>query len=593
MTAASSPADHPWIKNYETGVPSAIACPDITLGAVLDRTASRFPDHAALFFYGRRISYAELDALANQFGRALLGFGVKKGDRVALMLPNVPQMVIGYFGALRTGAMAVLTNPLYHEHELEIQLNDSGAETLVALDLFLPVISRVLPQTNVKHLVLCSVKDFLPAPKSLLYSLKTAFKKQREPKDAPARTHKFLDLIKREETGPLDAAVSPEDVALVQYTGGTTGIPKGAMLTHRNLLTNALQSRSWFTRMKEGEDVILAALPFFHVYGVTIALNLGILMGAELILLPKFHTKEVLGFIRRYRPTVFPGVQAMYLAIGNYPKIHKYDLTSIQVALSGAGPLMQEVQERFEHLTKSRIVEGYGLSEASPVTHANPIFGKRKIGSIGLPWPLTEARIVDKETGRNTLPVGEAGELVIRGPQVMKGYWNKPRETAHALRDGWLHTGDVAKMDEDGYFFIVDRMKDMIKSGGENVYPREVEEVLYKHPKIREAVVVGIPHDFLGEKIKAYIVLKNDGAPAEGTCAPAAAGPTGQHPSKEHEQATADEIIEFCKQHISKFKVPREIEFRAEIPKTLVGKVLRRALRDEEMKKAAMQHPKR
>ena len=291
-------------------------------------------------------------------------------------------------------------------------------------------------------------------------------------------------------------------------------------------------------------------------------MNLGVLLGAELILLPKFHTKEVLHFINKYRPTIFPGIQAMYMAIGNYPKIHKYDLTSIKAAISGAGPLMREVQERFEQLTKARIVEGYGLSEASPVTHCNPVFGKRKLGSIGLPFPDMDAKIVDLETGEKELPVGEAGELVVKGPQVMKGYWNKPEETARTLRGGWLHTGDIATRDEEGYFFIVDRIKDMIKTVGENVYPREVEEVLFTHPKVKDAVVVGLPHEaFMGEKIKAYIVLK------------------------EGETATAEEIIGFCREQLSKFKVPKEIEFRDQLPKTLVGKVLRRVLRDEEMKK--------
>jgi long-chain acyl-CoA synthetase len=295
---------------------------------------------------------------------------------------------------------------------------------------------------------------------------------------------------------------------------------------------------------------------------MTTAMNFGIMIGAELVLLPKFHTKEVLDTIHKYRPTIFPGIQAMYLAIGNYVKTHKYDLTSIKAAISGAGPLMREVQDRFESLTRSRIVEGYGLSEASPVTHANPIFGRRKNGSIGLPWPDTEAKIVDIETGTRELPSGESGELVIRGPQVMQGYWNKPDETAQTLRGGWLHTGDIAKRDEDGYFYIVDRIKDMIKTVGENVYPREVEEVLYTHPKVKEAVVVGVPHEeYLGEKIKAYIVLK-DGV-----------------------TATADEIIAFCKVELSKFKVPKEVEFRDQLPKTLVGKVLRRVLRDEERNK--------
>ena len=354
----------------------------------------------------------------------------------------------------------------------------------------------------------------------------------------------------------------PTTPRILQYTGGTTGIPKGAILTHRNLVVNAVQSRAWLTLGNEGEERILAVIPFFHVYGMTTAMNLGVLIGAELILLPKFHTKEVLDFINKYRPTIFPGIQAMYLAIGNYPKIQKYDLTSIKAAISGAGPLMHEVQDRFEHLTKARIVEGYGLSEASPVTHCNPIFGRRKIGKHRLALARTWMRgSWTSRPERKTLPVGEAGELVVKGPQVMKGYWNKPEETAQALRGGWLHTGDIAKMDEEGYFFIVDRIKDMIKTVGENVYPREVEEVLFTHPKVKDAVVVGIPQEFMGEEIKAYIVLKD--------------GMT----------ATAEEIIEFCKEQLSKFKVPKEVEFRKELPKTLVGKVLRRVLRDEELKK--------
>ncbi|HEX8948187.1 MAG TPA: long-chain fatty acid--CoA ligase, partial [Dissulfurispiraceae bacterium] len=395
----------------------------------------------------------------------------------------------------------------------------------------------------------------------MLYPIKARFDKLWINVKRVSPIYDFMDLIRDEPAISMGAAVSPGDTALLQYTGGTTGIPKGAILTHRNLVVNAVQSRIWLTLHNEGETVILGVIPFFHVYGMTTAMNLGILIGAELVLLPKFHTKEVLHFIDKYRAEIFPGIQAMYLAIGNYPKIRKYDLTSLKVAISGAGPLMHEVQERFEHLTQARIVEGYGLSEASPVTHANPIFGKRKIGSIGLPWPDTEARIVDIETGEKTLPVGETGELVIRGPQVMKGYWNKPKETAYVLRSGWLHTGDIAKMDEDGYFTIVDRIKDMIKTVGENVYPREVEEVLFTHPKVKEAVVIGIPQEFLGEEIKAYIVLK------------------------EGETATEEEIIQFCREQLSKFKVPKEVEFRNQLPKTLVGKVMRRVLRDEELKK--------
>jgi long-chain acyl-CoA synthetase len=561
MAAIMAYTEHPWIKFYEAGVPARLSYPDITLGSVLAQTASKFPDHTALLFYGKKITYGELDRLANQFARALAGLGIRKGDRVALMLPNIPQMVIAYYGALRTGAIAVPTNPLYHEHELEVQLKDSGAETLIAVDMFYPVIAHVLPRAGVKNLVLCGIKDFLPFPKNLLYPLKAMIEKQWVSVKRVPPIYDLLDLIKHESGSAVDMPVSPNDIALLQYTGGTTGIPKGAVLTHRNLVVNAVQSRAWLTLRNEGESVILAVIPFFHVYGMTTAMNLGILIGAELLLLPKFHTGEVLKYIDKYRPDIFPGIQAMYLAIGNYSKIHKYDLTSLKVAISGAGPLMHEVQERFERLTRARIVEGYGLSEASPVTHANPIFGKRKVGSIGLPWPDTEARIVDIETGEKVLPVGEPGELVVKGPQVMKGYWNKTQETSYTLRGGWLHTGDIAKMDEEGYFYIVERIKDMIKTVGENVYPREVEEVLFTHPKVKDAVVVGIPQEFLGEEIKAYIVLK------------------------EGETVTAGEIIQYCREQLSKFKVPKEVEFRKELPKTLVGKVLRRVLRDEELKK--------
>ncbi len=462
MKTIESYAARPWTRSYEPAVPLSLTYPDSTLGDMLTRTARTFPGNTALLFFGKKISYDELDRQVNQFAQALTSLGVRKGDRVALMLPNIPQMVIAYYGTLRTGAIAVATNPLYHEHELEVQLKDSGAETLVAVDMFYPVISPVLPRTGVKRLILCGIKDYLPFPLNLLYPIKAKLEKQwvRVKREPPI--HDFLTLLSAAPATPVQSAVSPDDTAILQYTGGTTGIPKGAVLTHRNLVANALHNKVWLVGGKEGEEKILAVIPFFHVYGMTTAMNLGVLLGAELILLPKFHTKEVLECINKYRPTIFPGIQAMYLAIGNYPKINKYDLTSIKAAISGAGPLMHEVQERFEHLTKARIVEGYGLSEASPVTHCNPVFGRRKLGSIGLPFPDMDAMIVDLETGEKAMPVGETGELVVKGPQVMKGYWNKPEETAQALRGGWLHTGDIARMDEEGYFFIVDRIKDLL-----------------------------------------------------------------------------------------------------------------------------------
>jgi long-chain acyl-CoA synthetase len=560
-TALAAPA-RPWVRYYESGIPEQLTYPELTLDGVLEETARKFPDHTALLFFGRKITYSGLDRLANRFAHALARLGVRKGDRVALMLPNIPQMVIAYYGTLRAGAIGVATNPLYHSHELEVQLKDSGASVLVAVDMFYPVIKPVLARTAVRDLILCGIKDYLPFPLNLLYPVKARLDKQWVSVKRVPPIFDFLELMDRAPETRPDVTAAPSDIAILQYTGGTTGIPKGAILTHRNLVVNAFQCRTWLTVRNEGEERILAVIPFFHVYGMTTAMNLGILIGAELILLPKFHTKEVLHTIQKHRPTIFPGIQAMYLAIGNYVKTHKYDLTSIKAAISGAGPLMKEVQDRFEQLTRSRIVEGYGLSEASPVTHANPIFGRRKSGTIGLPWPDTEAMIVDIETGTRELPVGETGELVVRGPQVMQGYWNKPEETAQALRGGWLHTGDVAKRDEEGYFMIVDRIKDMIKTVGENVYPREIEEVLFTHPKIKDAVVVGLPHEeYMGEKIKAFIVLK------------------------EGQTATAEEIIEFCRAELSKFKVPKEIEFRDQLPKTLVGKVLRRVLRDEERTK--------
>ncbi len=562
MLATMTMREHPWVRFYEEGVPEHLTYPDRSLGQMLAETARKFPDHTALLFYGKKVSYGELDRLANRFGHALEHLGIRKGDRVALMLPNIPQMVIAYYGALRIGAVAVPTNPLYHAHELEVQLNDSGAETLVAVDMFYPVIAQALPRTAVTRVILCGIKDYLPFPLNLLYPLKARIEKQWVAVKRVPPLYDFSALLESGSDAAPDAVISPDDVAILQYTGGTTGIPKGAVLTHRNLMVNSVQCRTWLTVRSEGEERILSVIPFFHVYGMTTAMNLGILIGAELILLPKFHTKEVLAFINKYLPTIVPGIQAMYQAIGHYPGIEKYDLTSIKAAISGAGPLMREVQDRFEHLTRSRIVEGYGLSEASPVTHANPIFGRRKPGTIGLPWPDTEARIVDIETGERELDAGTAGELVVKGPQVMQGYWNKAAETAAALRGGWLHTGDIALRDDEGYFMIVDRIKDMIKTVGENVYPREIEEVLFSHPKVKDAVVVGLPHEeFMGEKIKAYVVLK------------------------EGQEATAEEIIDYCRQELSKFKVPKEVEFRSQLPKTLVGKVLRRVLRDEEMKK--------
>ncbi len=554
--------EKPWLRSYEGGVGDSLKYPDQPLYQFLINSAKQFPDHPALTFYGKEILYRELDDLTNRFANALRQFGIQKGDRVAIMLPNTPQGVIGFYGALKAGAIVVQVNPLYVERELEFQLVDSGAKILLALDMFYPKIKNVIAKTSLNQVILTNVRDYLPFLLWLLYPLKAKREGQWIKVEKAPPIYDLVDLLKQSDATPSRVGCNPDDTALFQYTGGTTGQPKGAMLTHRNLVCNAIQAATW-TRMRERGEIVLSVIPFFHSYGLTACLNSTIYRAGTLILLPRFQTQDVLKCIQKYRPTLFPGIQAMYVAINNFQGVERYDLSSIRACISGAGPLHLEVQERFEALTGGKIVEGYGLTEASPVTHANPVHGKRKKGSIGLPFPDTDAKIVDLETGERELPVGEVGELTVRGPQVMKGYWNRSdEENRKMLRNGWLYTGDMARMDEEGFFYIVDRKKDMIKTKGENVYPREVEEVLFRHPKVKDAVVVGLPESFSVEVIKAYVVLK------------------------EGQEATEEEIIEFCRHEMAKFKVPKFVEFRRELPKTIVGKVLRRVLLDEEMKKA-------
>ncbi|NKE72468.1 long-chain-fatty-acid--CoA ligase [Candidatus Manganitrophus noduliformans] len=553
--------DRPWLKFYEPSVPANLQYPPVPLHQLLIESTKKYPNQNAILFYGKGMTYRELDEETNRFAQALQKLGVRKGDRVAVMLPNIPQCVIAYYGALKIGAIVVMTNPLYVERELQIQLADSGAETIVALDFFYPRIEKAKQGTALKNIILTSVRDKLPWLLSLLYPIKAKKEGQWIHVEKKPPIYDMMEIMRQAPSSPPDVQVTETDLALLQYTGGTTGIPKGVMLTHKNMVANALQCRHWMPTLEEGNEVFLAVVPFFHVYGMSACMNLSIYLGTTLVLLPRFVTKDVLHAIQKTRSTIFMGVQAMYVAINNFPNVKQYNLSSIKVCISGAGPLHVEVQRQFETLTGGKLVEGYGLSEAAPVTHANPIHGKRKPGSIGLPFPDTEVKVVDIETGTQPLPIGEVGELIVQGPQVMQGYWQKSEETNAVLRNGWLHTGDMAKMDDEGYFFIVDRKKDMIKTRGENVYPREVEEVLFRHPKVKDAVVVGLPDSFSGEKIKAYLILK------------------------EGESATAEEVLTFCRTELSKFKVPQEIEFRKELPKTIIGKVLRRVLIDEEMKK--------
>ncbi|MBI1820930.1 MAG: long-chain fatty acid--CoA ligase [Nitrospirae bacterium] len=553
--------NRPWLKNYDSDVSPEIKIPSIPLHQILIDSAKKYPENPALIFYGKTVSYSELDDLSNRFGNVLKSFGIRAGDRVTLMFPNIPQCVIAYYGALKIGAVPVQTNPLYVEREIEHQLKDSDSEIIIALDLFYPRIKAVMEKTKLRQIILCRIADFLPPLLKLLYPLKAKKEGQWIKVEKQPFIHDFMTLVKNASPQLSRQEVKPEDIALLQYTGGTTGTAKGVILTHTNLVANTVQCRTWMPGLKEGKETFLAVIPFFHVYGMTACMNLAVYLAGSLVLVPRFKTQDVLKNIEKHKATVFQGVQAMYVAINHFPGIEKRNLSSIKICVSGGGPLHVEVQEKFESLTHGKVVEGYGLTESSPVTHCHPINGMRKKGTIGLPLPLTDARIVDLEKGENDVPPGEIGELVVKGPQVMKGYWKRPEETASTLRHGWLYTGDMARMDEDGFFYIVDRKKDMIKTGGENVYPREVEEVLYQHSKIKDAVVVGLPDPFSVEMIKAYIVL-NEG-----------------------ETAAEEEILAHCRKNLAKFKVPKLIEFRKELPKTIVGKVLRRILLEEELKK--------
>ena len=567
--------DKPWLKYYEPGVRAHIDYPPHPMHTFLEEVATESPEKTATIFGGvvqdalldAKLSYQEINDQANQLANALTALHVKKGDRVALYLPNCPQFIIAYYAILKLGAIVVPNNPLYVPRELEFQLNDSGAETIICLSRLYPYVRMVRPNTRLKNVIVTSIKEYYPP------RLKAVFEQFVEEKDGHRATigadeHWFQDILSRAPATPPNVDVKPADTAVLLYTGGTTGVPKAAEITHENAVTNAFQCWEWAANVpKDPPDATIVALPLYHSYAMTVCMNNAILQRMPMILIPDPRNLEhLLRSIDRHQPTYFPGVPTMYTAVINYPELSKYNIRCIKACLSGAAPLPVEVQTRFQALTGARLVEGYGLSEATPVTHDNPLFGDNRIGTIGVPFPDTEAKIVDVETGEKELPPGQRGELIVKGPQVMKGYWNKPEETRLALRNGWLYTGDIAVVDEDGYFQIVDRKKDMIIAGGYNVYPRDVEEVLYQHPQVLEAAVAGAPDAYRGETVKAYVVLK-----------------PGQ-------TATADDIIAFCRERLAVFKVPRIVEFRDSLPKSMIGKILRRKLiaEDEAKRQAAM-----
>jgi len=558
----------PWIRHYEQGIPAQLDIPDRPLTWLLDATASRHPGQTAIIYYGTRLSYAQLSSLANRFAAGLQRLGVKQGDRVAIALPNIPQYPIAFYGALRAGAVVVPTNPLYTEREMQHQLADSDARVIVMLDMFYPVMRAVRANTALEHVILTSPADFLPPVLHMLYPLSQRSAKHPEPHltdkeiQQDPTLHSMSTMLVSHTKGGIEVfnlpvRASGNDLAVLQYTGGTTGLSKGAMLTHRNLLANAIQTRNWTPQAHEAGEVTLCVAPFFHSYGLTVGMNLSIRAAATMVLLPLFKAKEVVKTIRRYHPTLLPGIPTMYLAIMREAGKHTEQLRSIKYCISGAAPLPAKVRMDFEAMTHGRLVEGYGLSEAAPVTHCNPLDGGHRDGSIGLPLPNVDATILDRETG-DPVPIGEVGEIVVKGPNIMQGYWKGEEETAAIFVNGWMRTGDLGRMDEDGYFYVADRAKDLIIASGFNVYPREVEEVLFHHPAVQETAVVGVPDEYRGETVAAFVVLK---------------------PGFEPSEDTRQDILAHCKQELTAYKVPKILEFRESLPKSLVGKVLKRELR--------------
>ena len=551
--------DKPWLTHYDRGVPGEIAYESICLPEYLERSVDKFPQRTALLLEGFKISYHRLNEMVNRFAACLNAFGIQKGDRVAILLPNVIPCVVSYYAILKIGAVAVMNNPMCSDNELLYQFNDAGAKILITLDVYVERMVQLRSKTDIKQIIFTSLGDYLPFLKRISYG---TFSKSEglstQVKNADA-VHRWKDLLANYPPEPLHVHLTFDDIAMLQYTGGTTGISKGVMLSHGNLSCQIQQIHAWFPTFAHSDEIILGALPFFHSFGLTCAMNNAIFAGWENVLVPRPSAQNLLAAIRKFKPTFAPLVPSMYIGMVDHPDIQKIDLSSIKGCFSGSAPLPVDVIRRFEGLTGAAISEGFGLTEASPITHANPFQGKRKVGSVGLPFPDTSCRIVDLQDGVTDVPIGETGELLVKGPQIMQGYWSHAEETAESLRGGWLYTGDIAKMDEQGYFYIIDRKKDMIISGGLNVYPREIDEVFYSHPKVQEACAIGVPHPTRGEQIKVFVVLH------------------------ENKTVSEEELLNYCKDKMAAYKLPTRIEFRQELPKSNVGKVLRKALRDEEL----------
>ncbi len=550
-----SALDRAWLRHYPPGVPTQIEIPDRSLVELVEEAVLKHPDRVAFIYYGAKWTYRRFWEAAGHLAQALLNEGLQRGDRVALYLPNCPVYPIAYFAALRAGLTVVQVSPLYIGQDLHRLLGDAQPKAIFCLNIHWPNLEKVAWSTTSPITYVVGLNELYPFPARLLVN--RVLSRRGLPTKIPTGTQ-----IRRWKSGistpglPSPVRVqSATEVAVLQYTGGTTGVPKAAMLTHRNLVANALQCGAWFNVASQEREIVLASIPYFHVYGMTVAMTYPLLAGATIVLETRPDVDEILKLIDKYHPTQFPGVPALYNGINHHPKRAEYDLRSIRICLSGSAPLPLEVAKQFEATTGGSLVEGYGLSETSPVTHANPIRGERRAGSVGLPVPNTDQRVVDLETGTRPLPPMEAGELCVKGPQVMAGYYHQPEETAAVLQDGWFRTGDIAYLDADGYCFIVDRKKDLINVGGMKVYPREVEEVLFQHPAVADAAVVGVPDAELGEVVRAFVVAR-----------------AGTNP-------TAEELIQFVRERVAHYKAPRVVEFRNSLPRSGVQKVLRRELR--------------